>query len=261
VVGDQGLAAHFDGAAWSTDHVGTGATLIAVHGTAPNDVWAVSNDGSILHWDGSTWKTATQSPYATLIGVWANSASDVWACGEDNNMNTAYVLHWDGTSWQEAGDSNFESFWRIWSSGADNVWIVGSDFDGTGAVVHGTNARFADVAFKGAAARGVWGTSSSDVWVSAYDGTITHWDGASWASSARPGASEALLGMSGSAPDDAWAVGLGGTVEHYDGRSWSPVTVPTTSALAGVWTDGPNNTWIAGGSSVLSWDGATWEVH
>lgn len=259
-VGAGGLAAHFDGKAWTLAHVGTRAALLAVHGTGPHDAWAAADDGSVLHWDGSAWTTSTRSPYATLIGVWASTPSDVWACGTDNDYGAGYVLHWDGSAWQEADDASSATFWRLWSPGPGEVWLVGTNLQGGGEVVHGTGNVLTPVPFDGAPLRGVWGASTTSVWVGAYDGTLAHWDGASWTQAGTPGASAALLGMAGSAPDDGWAVGLGGAVNHYDGRSWSPVARPTTENLMGVWSLGPSDAWVAGGSTLLHWDGATWQA-
>jgi hypothetical protein len=62
--------------------------ILALWGTAPNDTWAVGQDGLVTHWNGASWKPAairvTTLPVAkTFWGIWGNSAGDFWIVGDE----------------------------------------------------------------------------------------------------------------------------------------------------------------------------------
>jgi hypothetical protein len=69
--------------------------LYDVHGTGPNDVWAVGDAGTTLHYDGTAWTLSTRGTMEALTGVWASSAADVWAVSSGGS-----ILHFDGTDWK-----------------------------------------------------------------------------------------------------------------------------------------------------------------
>ncbi|HRI48700.1 MAG TPA: hypothetical protein PLW65_00845 [Pseudomonadota bacterium] len=77
---------HFDGSAFSVVSGGTtAATLTAVWGSAPANVWAVGSvagplGGRILHYDGVRW-TEMASGSNALYGLWGSAADDVYAVG------------------------------------------------------------------------------------------------------------------------------------------------------------------------------------
>src|SRR5262249_19640468 len=71
--------------------------------------------------------------------------------------------------------------------------------------------------------QGIWGTSSSNIWIVGGGGNILHYDGSSW-TSVQSGTTADLNAVWGSATTDVWGVGYSGTqgrVVHYDGVSWT----------------------------------------
>src|SRR5512139_48203 len=80
-VGDRGAITHFDGKAWTAVASGTEVNLSAVAGTGAKDVWATGEEGVTLHYDGKAWKEVSREPGASLLGVWASGPSDVWVAG------------------------------------------------------------------------------------------------------------------------------------------------------------------------------------
>jgi hypothetical protein len=80
------LAYHWDGTRWSLipNAGNTDEYFHAVTAIAPNDVWAVGDNGQTQHWNGTTWSRVA-APFpglgARFNGVAAASASDVWAVG------------------------------------------------------------------------------------------------------------------------------------------------------------------------------------
>jgi hypothetical protein len=75
-------------------YIATTHDLLAVWGSAGDDVWAVGHWGTIIHWDGAHWMAFDSSTFHGLNAVWGSGGNDVWAVGDANT-----ILHWDGTVW------------------------------------------------------------------------------------------------------------------------------------------------------------------
>ena len=71
--------------------------LFGVTAIAPNDVWAVGDNGQMQHWNGAAWSRVT-APYPDLGGrfnsVAAASAGDVWAVGSYSQSVTYQIRTW-----------------------------------------------------------------------------------------------------------------------------------------------------------------------
>ena len=63
-------------------------------------MWVVGNSGLALHWDGVEWDGADlpRDPDGGFIGspraIWGSGPSNVWTVGESGS-----VLHFDGATW------------------------------------------------------------------------------------------------------------------------------------------------------------------
>lgn len=105
--GDDGppLVAHFDGHDWKKLTLGSEhGTIYAVHGSGPQDVWAVGSrkksfgrGGQILHFDGKAWSQTPIPVDEILWDVYAVSPTRAWACGKNGVM-----LIWDGHTWTQS---------------------------------------------------------------------------------------------------------------------------------------------------------------
>ncbi len=102
---------HYDGKEWETvklrEQVGAFGTLYSIHGSSPNNVWAVggSKDYAVfLQYNGSNWKKHLAETSDGIFGtpiskheiysVYTESETNVWACGDGG-----LVYHYDGSSW------------------------------------------------------------------------------------------------------------------------------------------------------------------
>jgi hypothetical protein len=143
--GFESLAIRFDGTKWRRvkPTAGRTETYWWVHGTGPNDVWLVGEQGRITHWDGSSFREDTSGTTATLFGLMAFAANDVWAVGGTPESTTGpndVVLHFDGTSWKEEPlpEKNGKAMFKVWGSSASNLYVVGE----AGIVWHRANGAF-----------------------------------------------------------------------------------------------------------------------
>jgi hypothetical protein len=92
------LTYHWDGTRWNLipNAGGLDELLSSVTAIAPNDAWAVGDNGQTQHWNGADWSRVA-APYPGLggrfNGVAAASASDVWAVGTyvDGNQGNQWL--------------------------------------------------------------------------------------------------------------------------------------------------------------------------
>ena len=274
--GDQNLAEHWDGMAWSTVPVpqnGSDANdLNDVAAVSTNDVWAVGFEnstnniqGTAFHWNGSVW-AATQGAVSLgsdnlLNDVVAFGTNDVWAVGGvvggnglGVNVGRTLVEHYDGTSWSVKVTPNL----------------------GTG-----DNSLF-----------GVGGTSSNDLYAVGYARATTSasrqalvlhsTDGGSTWSTASPsndGLDKALTSVAANSTTDAMVVGYYGSssfrtlADHsVDGTNWTDVSTTSLpdavnvlgdvapvspSSFAAVGFSAPTST-SAASTFTGAWGGSSW---
>ncbi len=95
---------------------------------------------------------------------------------------------------------------------------------------------------------GIVGSSASDVWVFVASGTILHYDGTGWTSSAAPGGCGSVSSTFQTASNNIWVAGSSCGM-HWDGSTWS--TAPTVGAIGGL---AANDIWMAWSH----WDGSQW---
>jgi len=107
----------------------------------------------------------------------------------------------------------------------------------------------------------VWGSSKDDVWIVGTQGTIVHWDGASFTATPS-GTKNALFAVTGTSATDVWAVGSRETVLHSTGFAngdapWAagPAVAPTVvrygtpaneNLLFALWARAGGEVWAAG---------------
>ncbi|MBK7861422.1 MAG: hypothetical protein IPJ65_22965 [Archangiaceae bacterium] len=225
-----------------------GNTLMAAHGTASNDIWAVG-DSVILHFDGTRWRETYLSD-RFLRSVWAAAPNDVWVGGDK------VLLHWNGSSWSEPPlpATFWNQLWQIDSlsglSGSD-VWAAG--YPGAAAHYDGVQwTRPPDVGL-GRYVRGIWASAPNEAYAvsdapATISGTsiIVKWSGSSWDLVDVPSPSW-LHAISGSSPSNIWAVGEDGYTRVFDGGTWASPPAYTSSGLYTVQVV-PGATWASGNS-------------
>ena len=177
--GQQSLALHWDGTAWSViptptitqGGVGSPAddALSSITAISSHDIWAsgslnYGNQGLIEHWDGTSWNVvpspapSTISNLYTLNSIAADASGHVWAVGQDLNAGLPLIEQWTGTSWMivssppppTIGSGERSSLSGVTAVSGTSVWAVGS-----------------------------YGAStSSNTYIS--DTLVEHWDGTAW---------------------------------------------------------------------------------
>jgi len=232
----SGLLVHQVDFEWASVPIGA-KRLMAIAGSAADDLWAVGDGGEI--WHGTTrWESMTSGTKMGLRGAAARARDDVWAVGEAGTL-----LHFGGTGWKSVFSDTKSDLLAVWADGkTGEAWAVGNS---------GTALRWA----KGAWNRiptpakeplgAIWGSGSSDVWAVGGAGTILHWDGKTWTIKTSPSKKD-LYAVWGQDASDAWAVGAGGTILRWDGEKWSVSPSGTENDLHGVWSAESRDVWAVG---------------
>lgn len=265
---------HYDGSDWDYfDGVPVPERLNAVMGAAPDDLWAVGEDGAILHFDGSLWRWNDGLTPLDLEVVWGRAADDVWALGED-----AQIFHYDGDQWDIVANPFDDELHGIWASAADDVWVVGGDtgFSGTSIIGHYDGQQWTKVDSPiDDHLIDVWGAGENEIWAVG-DDAILFYDGTGWEIEVPSVPGWPRAGWA-SGSDDVWIAGDIATDDvlqllHYDATEWHTVDTPVESSGHGssgpssprsnaIWGSGSDDVWAVGGGNdgnVLHFDGNDW---
>ncbi|MGC4118737.1 MAG: hypothetical protein QM765_30095 [Myxococcales bacterium] len=212
-VGSDGLILARKQGEWRRQPSPTTEPLNGVWGRSAADVYAVGH-GTLLHFDGVAWR-ALSAPYSgNLLAVWGAPTGRLMLARDDGGVvsepstpqgawvavptRTRAATYDHVSVWTDG-----PSMWLAWNGGwyghtQANRW-EGQVF----AAVEPTGG------FSGPGA--VWGRSANDVYLAGFDaaggqGTVAHWDGASWTVEAT-GATSLGLGLCGAPGRGLWVVG------------------------------------------------------
>jgi hypothetical protein len=88
VVGQNGVALHYDGHTFTELFLGVSQDLIGIWGTGPNDIVLVGGRGTaeVVHYDGVRWTRRTPDRWPGLNGVWMRRADVAHAVGVDGTV-------------------------------------------------------------------------------------------------------------------------------------------------------------------------------
>jgi hypothetical protein len=245
----------------------------ALHGVAPDDVWAVGFGGATWHWDGARWRPIPTGGRDNLYAVWGSKHDDVWTAGD-----RGVLYNWDGTSWRRWATFGLTSavhpLRALSGTGSTDAWTVGQNhvfhWDGRGWSARGEGD--AAIAWQGTGHLvALYAASPSDVWAVGTGGEmepinkrggqrtlprplILHWNGREWSRLSGPGKNPAagmLQAVAGNSPTNVWAVGDGGTILRWDGRIWSDVPSPTREDLGAVAVTAEGRVFVGGANDTL----------
>jgi hypothetical protein len=246
-----GSLIHWDGSAWRADDPGPDLPLWGVGGTAANNVWVTSDDGTVTRWNESTWTVATNAIATSLRGVWMSDPANAWAIAYPST-----VLRWDGKRTLSPVTTARERLNCVWGLSSSDVWAVGD----AGTILHFVGNTWTETQFGTNALSAIWGTASDNVWAVGDAGTILHFDGRDWKARGSPTTHD-LAGVWGSAENDVWAVGTAGKILHFDGQYWWTFSSPTDLSLRAIWGSDGSHVWAVGSHNIiLGFDGNEWSL-
>jgi hypothetical protein len=211
------------------------------------------------------------------------------ACSEDDRAGPVG----EPRAWTIVREPDGDDHYGVWISPTNEVFVVGEN----GGALRSTDGKTWNQLDTGVASilRGVYGTTSQDVYAVGMDGTMLHFDGGSWTPFAAPSAVSLFaltivdgdlfvvgdgglrarlvngawetttepfswyLGVWGTAADDVFAVGSNGA-GHYDGESWTDMQTPPGGPIFDVWGASSVNVYAVGFDGIiLHYNGTRWD--
>jgi hypothetical protein len=220
------------------------ATLWWIHGTSPDDWYAVGDRGTILHEQAGVRTDESVDTEATLFGVWAADDGRVWAVG-GNPRATDRGEIWvrtDGT-WERFAEDLDGTVFKVWDR-----WFVGN-----GLALHLEDGELVDrspagnlrlLTVRGRSDEDVFAVGGSSVPV------FVHWDGASFEELPVDinCTSQPLNGVWTGPGEDVYLAGNYGTmVRIADDGTWSCPSPPVTlEHFHAVWPHEGEPWWFGG---------------
>jgi hypothetical protein len=253
-VGQAGTAVFWNGAQWQVRTVpaqASNAYLVAIHGTAANNVFAFGSK-VLIRFDGSQWNFV-----ADLQGQNCTQPSGLFATG--NATNDVYVSCWYSPGVASAA---YVELYKV--SGTGTITPVTSTYDGVfgcfyysggvwvfsptkiwtgGCAVREWNGSMLSTVGTATAATEIWAANANAVFTLNYEnysgGTVNWWNGSVWAPLST-GFNGALSGVSGTAANRVFFSGFdsnnNGAVLYYDGLGFTRATLPAgVNQLYAIW--------------------------
>ncbi len=222
-----------------------GNDLSGIWVAAEDDVWVVGYGGTIIHWDGRAWASrAIAGVHDNLYTVWG-TGSEVWVGG------AGVAHHWKAGGWtQDLGPTSGAQ--RIFGTGPANVWMV---TDVPGFANHYNGQIWAQVALPaaGSTCRSVWASGAQDVWLACDQ--LLHYDGAGFTSFNVAGGELSGSGPSDVWALGAQA----GSVAHWNGQAWITTATAVAGSLRAIWARSAMEVWAVGDYGALErYDGVRW---
>ena len=234
--GEQGVALHYVGGAWSVQSPPSTGLVWSVHGTAANDVYAIDSNNVVFKFDGTGWSKTSW----TLTGVYdqclfVDAPGSAWIGGQQSSTYAMALFRATSNVTMVApttvGTILNSGACSVWATSPTDVWLTGSS------LLHYDGTNLTPVTGVGAAA--VWASGST---VFAGAGTnVSIRSGGTWTST-NIGTNGSIEGMSGTAPNRVFVAidqvngPTAGEVRSYNGTGWTNEAIPSgTAGLQAVW--------------------------
>lgn len=260
--GPLGTVVRFDGTQWKMQNVPEVPLLVWVHGTGPNDIWAVGTGGGALHFDGERWTKIDTGIETDLWGVFARSATDVWVVGGYVDREQPVSLHFNGTTFEAVAIPESENPLR--ASALFKVWGIGNKLFAVGQ--RGLILEWTGTAWRnqpaGAEANddfvSLWGTSENQIVAvgGRSNARIAKYDGATWHTIA-PFGYGGINGVYMSRPGEALVAGVFGLAGTYNLETDEIIEEDTQTRfdLHAIWSDGEGRAYAVGGNFLAPYAG------
>jgi hypothetical protein len=248
---------HWDGRRWLNlpNLLGPFATVKAIWGSNPDDVWFVGGDidgfAFAMHWDGQFWYEPWTLEIPELRAVAGLSQGDVWAVGAKGGM-----ARWNGIEWSSVPSGVTVDLNAIGAVSAA-LYAVGASgtvlyWDGRETEPSPYPEVVTDVDLNA-----VWGRAIDDVWVAGDGATLFHYSDGGWSQvdvSHLVGSSVDFkaIAATATAPETIWLAASDGSLLFSEDGEWQRAPVQATHGLNGVWPAVNGEVWAVGdaGSSV-----------
>jgi len=183
---NRGFLGHFDGSGWteykSNYFYSKGDTvyaLRAIWGNAPDDVWAVGDNGTIIHWDGVEWRKEIIDPSYSqykFTDVWGFNENEIYVAGRIY-QDEAALIKYNGSNWETViRNSSLAAFATVWGPYSNLIYFI--EFNNY-AIVNGTTTQF-NLPGRLSGVVKIRGSGSNNVFTVGHFGKMFHFNGLVW---------------------------------------------------------------------------------
>ena len=189
---------------------------------APSDIYAVGNSGTIVHSANSTWQKAESGTTVDLQDITGTAdGSSIWACGYSSDLSQSALIHSAGGAWSTVWSSQTPStppygqlVLTVWA-GSANLYVGATD-GVYRAPLDGSTVPQRVLALPSVPHR-IRGSGENNIAVACDDGSVWHYNGATWKQLVPPEQLKPLYGIAVSA-NLIVAVGFDATTTNWRGR-------------------------------------------
>lgn len=241
VVGDEGVAEHYDGTGWTVISPPGAGTLTAVAGSGPNDVYAAGTD--IWHWNGASWTLvpALAPPATQGLALDAPMQGSLWVSGfQGVSADTVALYASNGatlgspeTASTTYVNTSFTPQAAVLALSPTNIWVGGNPITHSDGTALTTYPSVQGLSF--------WAASDNAVFATTGASSVEIRNGSTWTSS-NTGTTYGTSGVWGTSSSRVFVAtggeedGTAGEVRSYNGLGWTNETLPqNTLGLTGVY--------------------------
>lgn len=258
--------------------------LFHVHGSGPNDVWAVGAEGTAAHWDGCTWRVNSLGAGKLVSKIYVSPAAKA---SDSYSQGTAYAIivpnnikRWDGAQWIDLFTAMDGALGWIHGNSNNNIWAAGERsgggcqlyrFDGESWLAANYCQPISTIFL-----RGVYSLSDKLAFAVGTENSkeaAAIWNGSQWKSILiNPPNTAGSLYTAWGIGGDLWAGGELNTLRRNTGTGGSLIVDASVQGLLGMASSGrgifsvsgtgPQDIWLvavdAGVGRVLHFDGGMW---
>lgn len=179
--GAYGVVGIWDGGVWNVRNFfydpianDTVWALRGIWGNAPNDVWAVGDQGTIIHWDGIEWNKTNLGITTKITAIWGKSSNEIYLVPISGVRSSFYKFN--GSEWNKIYDDIGIFSTTLWSALSGNLIIGGTsllEYDGSSLQQVYIPGRTRGIVK-------VRGSNINNIFTAGDFGEITHFNGISW---------------------------------------------------------------------------------
>jgi hypothetical protein len=152
--------------------------------------------------------------------------------------------------WTDMPSGTTAEFRDAWGTGADNIWAVGCVGAGpcVGSISHYAGVSWSTTATMGTPElRAIWGSDANNIFVVGNNSTVMHYTG-TWAVITPPGGlgGEDFVDVWGTSATDVFIVGNSGSILHWSGSGWDPTYTAPGGSLNAIWGTSASNVYAVG---------------
>ena len=157
-----------------------------IWGESRNDFYVVSSSGFIAHSQNGSWQKMESGTTIDLRDIWGSSdGQTVWACGYSNDYSRSILLNYDGTSWktpwvkQPSGTKPPYQYFISSQWASDNFLYVAADIGIFRTPLNGSDST-KEILSLSSGPHSIRGSADNNIAIALDDGSVWHYNGASW---------------------------------------------------------------------------------